>query len=322
MLLAVSFLMTFAICAGAILLLDRKAPDDQRLAARFASIRSLSVADLASGQSNDLLKAVQDAEPNLLEKLLTRFALATKFQKLVLQAESTTTARKLFVNSGLAAVVVAFLTFLFFPNHLAVLAGGALGAYAPFFLLLRRRSKRIGEFNKVLPDAIEMMSRSLRAGYSMVAALGVVAEGGPEPAKSEFAEVFRKQNFGLPLRDCLFQLLDRVPSADLRVFVTGVLVQKDTGGNLAEILDRITSVIRERLKIQGEIRTHTAQGRMTGWILCALPIVMLLAINIINPGYSKPLTDTPLGRKLLYVGLALLALGAFLIRNIISAVEV
>ena len=101
-----------------------------------------------------------------------------------------------------------------------------------------------------------------------MAAISIVAEQAVEPAKTEFGEVFKKQNYGLPLRDALMQLLDRVPSQDLRVLVTGMLVQKDTGGNLAEILDRILFVIRERLRIQGEIRTHTAQGRMTGWILC------------------------------------------------------
>ncbi len=322
MLLAISFVVTFSVLAGTVFLLSRTAPDEQRLTARFASIRSLSVADLAAGKGNDLLKAIQESEPNLLEKVMARFSLAARFQRLTLQAESTTTARKLLLTCLISGITTGLLTFFFLPNHLAVLAGGAIGTYLPFALLIRRRNKRIAAFNKVLPDAIEMMSRSLRAGYSMVAALGVVAEGGPEPAKTEFAEVFRKQNFGLPLRDCLLQLLDRVPSPDLRVFVTGVLVQKDTGGNLAEILDRITSVVRDRMKIQGEIRTHTAQGRMTGWILCALPIVMLVAINLINPGYSKPLTETPLGRKLLYVGLALLTVGALLIRNIISSVEV
>lgn len=321
MLLLIAFFTTFALCTGVILLLARPAPDEKRLAARFAAIRSLSATD-TPGQGNDLLKAVQDAESNLFEKLLTRFSLAAKFQRLLLQADSTTNARKLLLTCLLASGVAAFLTFLFLPNRLAVLAAAAVGAYIPLYLLIRSRNRRIAAFNKALPDAIEMMSRSLRAGYSLVAALNVVAEGAIEPAKSEFAEVFRKQNFGLPLRDCLLQLLDRVPSPDLRVFITGVLVQKDTGGNLAEILDRIVNVIRERLKIQGEIRTHTAQGRMTGWILCALPVVMLLAINMINPGYSKPLTETPLGRKLLYVGLALLATGAFLIRNIINSVEV
>ncbi len=118
------------------------------------------------------------------------------------------------------------------------------------------------------------------------------------------------------------QMLDRVPSQDLRVLVTGILVQKDTGGNLAEILDRILFVIRERMRIQGEIRTHTAQGRLTGWILCALPIVMLVLINIINPGYSSVLFNDPMGRKLLYAGVVLLGVGGLIIRKIVNGIEV
>jgi tight adherence protein B len=108
----------------------------------------------------------------------------------------------------------------------------------------------------------------------------------------------------------------------LRVLVTGILVQKDTGGNLTEILDRIVTVIRERMRIQGEIKTHTAQGRMTGYILCSLPIVMLVVINLVNPGYSKILLDTPIGHKLTYIGLFLLATGALIIRQIINGIEV
>jgi tight adherence protein B len=118
------------------------------------------------------------------------------------------------------------------------------------------------------------------------------------------------------------QLLDRVPSPDLRVLVTGILVQKDTGGNLTEILDRIVFVIRERLRIQGDIRVHTAQGRLTGWILCMLPVIMMFLINLINPGYSSVLFNDPFGRKLLYVGVALLCVGGFLIRQIINGIEV
>ena len=124
------------------------------------------------------------------------------------------------------------------------------------------------------------------------------------------------------MRDALMQLLDRMPSQDLRVLVTGMLVQKDTGGNLAEILDRILFVVRERMRLQGEIKTHTAQGRLTGWILCALPIIMLVLINMINPGYSSVLFNDPFGRKLLYTGLILLAVGGLLIRKIVNGIEV
>jgi tight adherence protein B len=118
------------------------------------------------------------------------------------------------------------------------------------------------------------------------------------------------------------QMVDRVPSQDLRVVATGMMVQKETGGNLAEILDRIAFVIRERMRIHGEIRTHTAQGRMTGYILCALPAVLLVLLNLINPGYSKVLFETELGHKLLYAGIGLLCLGGFVIRQIINSIEV
>ena len=156
----------------------------------------------------------------------------------------------------------------------------------------------------------------------MTASINIVAEQSLEPVRSEFGEVFKQQNFGLPLRDAMTQMLDRVPSQDLRVLVTGMLVQKETGGNLAEILDRIANTIRERLKIYGEIKTHTAQGRMTGWILCALPIVMLVAINMINPGYSNMLINTSIGKMLSYIGIALLITGGVIIRQIINGIEV
>ena len=155
-----------------------------------------------------------------------------------------------------------------------------------------------------------------------MAALGILAEQGPDHVREEFAEVFKKQNFGLPMRECLMQMLDRVPSQDLRVLVTGILVQKDTGGNLAEILDRIVYVIRERVRIKAEIQTHTAQGRMTGWILCLLPVVMLVLINIIDPGYSDVLFHDPTGQKLLMAGVVLLSLGGMTIRQIINGIEV
>jgi len=167
-----------------------------------------------------------------------------------------------------------------------------------------------------------MIARSLRAGHSLVAAIAIVADQAVEPARSEFGEVYKKQNYGLPFRDALMQLLDRVPSQDLRVLITGILVQKDTGGNLAEILDRILFVIKERMRIQGEIRIHTAQGRMTGWILCALPLVMLGLINVVNPGYSNVLFTDPTGRKMLYAGVGLLVLGGLIIRKIVNGIEV
>jgi tight adherence protein B len=183
-------------------------------------------------------------------------------------------------------------------------------------------SRRLKKFNAGLPDAIDMMSRALRAGHSMTASINVIAEQSAEPVRSEFSEVFKQQNFGMPLRDAMTLMLERVPSQDLRVMVTGILVQKETGGNLAEILDRTSETIRQRIKIHGEIKTHTAQGRMTGYILCALPIVMLVVINFLNPGYSDVLIHTPIGHTISYIGIALLIIGGLIIRQIINGIEV
>ena len=254
--------------------------------------------------------------------MLQQFPVTDKVQQLILQAHSTTTFGTLLATSFGLAIAGCFFTFLFVPVLLVAFGVAVLLAFAPFAVLKFQKTRRLDAFNKILPDAIDMMARSLRAGHSMVAAINIVAEHAAEPVGSEFGEVFRKQNFGLPLRDALGQLLERIPSQDLRVVVTGILVQKDTGGNLAEILDRTVKVIRERLRIQGEIRTHTAQGRMTGWILCALPVVMLVLINLINPGYSTVLFAPGFGRTLLYTGIVLLCIGGFIIRQIVNGIEV
>jgi tight adherence protein B len=200
-------------------------------------------------------------------------------------------------------------------------AGAAL-SMAPLGILHWKRTRRINAFNAVLAETIDMLGRALRAGHSVASAIGMLAENAQEPAATEFGEIFRQLNLGLTLRDAMMQLLDRVPSPDLRVLVTAILVQKDTGGNLAEILDRTVFVIRERLRIYGEISVQTSQGRLTGWILSALPIVMMILLNLVNPGYSSVLFHDPLGRKLMYVSLGMLVVGSLVIRRIVNGIEV
>jgi tight adherence protein B len=165
---------------------------------------------------------------------------------------------------------------------------------------------------------MDLMARALRAGHSVGSAIEVVAEQGTQPIASEFGLVYQQQNFGLPFRNALMNMAARNPSKDLQFVITAMLVQKETGGNLAEILDRTTHVIRERLRIQGEIRIKSAQGRLTGWILSMLPIVMGFLINMVNPGFERPLFEQPIGRMMLYTGAGMLAIGAFFIRKIVS----
>ncbi len=152
----------------------------------------------------------------------------------------------------------------------------------------------------------------------MISSIEVVSEQSPEPLASEFGLVFQQQQFGIQFRDALLQLVDRVPSKDLQFLVTAILIQKETGGDLTEVLDRTTRIIRERIRIHGEIQTYTAQGRLTGWILSALPLVMLVIINLVTPGYSHILFYDPLGHRLLYAGGILIAIGGFVIRKIVK----
>ena len=144
-----------------------------------------------------------------------------------------------------------------------------------------------------------------------------MAQDGGEPLRSEFREVYKQQSFGLPQREALLQLGRRVPSADLQIVLTAMLVQKETGGNLVEILERTTAVLRDRMRIQGELRIRTAQGRLTGWILGLLPVVMFVLISLANPGYTDVLVHDPAGRKLVYAGIGMMVMGGLMIRKIV-----
>jgi tight adherence protein B len=323
MVLFIAFAAILSITFGIMALLMSSSRNQRVVAKRILSI-------LATGpqySSDDaplqqLLKLEQINRFAWLNALIQKYHVSRMLKTRITQANVKTTPATLLVTSfGLA--LVGFVGVSLFVDVIALeVAVAALLGYLPIGLLSFKRSRRINAFNKALPDAIDMMGRALRAGHSMTASINIVAEQSLEPVRSEFGEVFKQQTFGLPLRDAMTQMLDRVPSQDLRVLVTGMLVQKETGGNLAEILDRIANTIRERLKIHGEIKTHTAQGRMTGWILCALPIVMLVVINMINPGYSNMLTNTPIGKMLSYLGIGLLITGGVIIRQIINGIEV
>jgi tight adherence protein B len=318
-----AFVATLTITFGLVTLLTGSSKAQKLIDKRILAI--LVTGNQGSGfdeQAQQLLKLDPINRFAWLNVLLQKYHITKILKTRIIQADLKTTPAIILVTcSGLA--LVGFIGVSLFVDIIVLELGvaAALG-FLPIAFLSFKRSKRMKNFNAALPDAIDMMGRALRAGHSMTASINIVAEQSAEPVRSEFGEVFKQQNFGLPIRDAMQQMLDRVPSQDLRVLVTGMLVQKETGGNLAEILDRIANTIRERLKIHGEIKTHTAQGRMTGWILCALPIVMLIAINLINPGYSDMLFKTPIGQTLSYIGIFLLVTGGLIIRQIINGIEI
>ncbi len=187
----------------------------------------------------------------------------------------------------------------------------------PILFILYRRSLRLRAFVRAFPDALDMMTSSLRAGHALNKAIQMVGLEAPDPIGVEFRKTFEETNLGLPMREALVNLTQRVNSIDLKLFITAVLLQRETGGNLAEILEKISYTIRERFKLMGQIRTYTAQGRMTMWVLGSMPVVFSLIINAINPDYFAPLLESPAGRKLLMAGAIMQILGFLVIRKII-----
>jgi tight adherence protein B len=322
-LLATVFFLIMAMTFGVIVFATAPAKDQKTIEQRMTA---LAVHAPGSGEipveAAQLLRKAPTSRFGWIEGTLTDYRPAQRISKWVVQSGVKTTSSVVFVQSLVAAAIGFGIVAVIYPWLLVEAAGALALGFLPWIRIWWMRQRRMKAFDTALAHAIDMMARALRAGHSVSGSIEICAQGTPEPAGAEFAEVFRQQNFGLPLRDAFMQMLDRVPSQDLRVLVTAILVQRETGGNLVEILDRTVNVIRERQRIYGEIRVQTAQGRLTGWILTALPVVMLVLINLVDPGYSKILFTDPTGRKMIYIGICLIALGAFFIRQIINSIEV
>src|SRR5208283_1788539 len=187
----------------------------------------------------------------------------------------------------------------------------------PFIWVLYKRGARFQRFDSQLPDAIDLISRALRAGHALPSALVTVGEEMADPLGPEFRRTADELNFGLPFREAMLNLSRRFPVQDLQFLVSAILVQKETGGNLAELLDKTAAVLRSRILLRQKVRVHTAQGRMTGAILLALPFVCFIVLNFVKPGYGDPLFQNEIGRKMIYATLIGMTIGFFLIRRIV-----
>jgi tight adherence protein B len=197
------------------------------------------------------------------------------------------------------------------------IAAGLLGAAVPFAVIALMRGRRLRKFEEHFPEALDLLGRAVRAGHAFTTGLEMVAKDSAEPIAGEFRTTFEEQNFGLPLRDSLLNMAERVPSVDVRFFVTALMVQKETGGNLAEILDELSRVIRERFRIYRDVRVKTAQGRLTALILILLPIAMFFALQLVNPDYTKILFVDPLGPPILAGAAMLQVIGSIILWKII-----
>lgn len=196
-----------------------------------------------------------------------------------------------------------------------ILAGGAAATLPIAFVAIKRRL-RLKKFEEHFPEALDLLNRAIRAGHAFTTGLSMIASEAPEPIAGEFRTTFEEQNFGLPLRDVLQNLSDRVPLIDVRFFVTSLLIQKETGGNLSEILDSLARVIRDRFRIHREVKIKSAHAKLTAAILIALPPITVLALRIISPRYIRVLFEDPIGPKILWGAATLQILGSALLWKI------
>ena len=195
---------------------------------------------------------------------------------------------------------------------------GAGAAAGPFLFVRFKRSQRFEKFEQGLPKALDLMVSALRAGHSLISALESVAKEMPNPIGSEFRKCFDEQTFGLEMRESMLNLAARIPIHDVHIVITAILIQKESGGNLAEILDKVAAIIRERFRLKKQVQVHTAQGRLTGWILSLLPVVLGFALYMVNPEHMSILWENPVGIKLIYAAAIMTLIGGLIIRKIVN----
>jgi tight adherence protein B len=219
---------------------------------------------------------------------------------------------------GFAGALAFFLMTLFTSSVALGAIAGLIFAPAPYFYVRHVAAKRLAKFEEQLPQAVDMIAVSLRAGHAFTTGLLMTAEELADPLGAEFRVLYDQQNYGKPLQDVLKDFAERVPLLDARIFVTAVLTQRETGGNLAEVLDRLANVIRERFRVRRQVRAMSAHGRITGWVLGMLPPALGCLLFLIAPAHMSPLIDDPFGRQLVAAAVVLQIIGMVSIRRIVN----
>jgi len=311
LLVAIVFVGVFSLVALLILASGKKTTPESQVIVKAS--RAYKSAD----PIEDFRKSVLLSAIPWMHRWLMKIELAPRLKLMLYQADLKWTVGTTLLISVTTYAVAAYLVYFRTRTlFLALLISVPIG-FAPLGVIAFRRARRFAQFEKVLPDALDLMVSALRAGHSFNAALGLVSRETPEPVRSEFRICFDEQNYGLELSDAMENLITRVPLSDLRISTTAILIQKESGGNLAEVLNNTAGVIRERLRLKKQVSVHTAHGRMTGWVIGLLPLGLLLALYIVNPDLESLLWKRDLGVKLLYAGAGTMVIGGLLIRRIV-----
>lgn len=252
-----------------------------------------------------------------LNRILIRVQAALHLKQMLDQADLQITPSRLVMFSGMAGMLAALAVSMISISMIAMIVAGIVAAALPFVHVYWKRKKRFDRFLEHLPDALDLMSRALAAGHAFSESMHMVSTEMPEPIATEFRKTYEEQNLGLSLKLALENLTDRIPLLDLRMCVTAVLIQRETGGNLAEILEKVAHTIRERFRIMGDLKTLTTSSRMSAWLLCGLPIFVTFAITVLNPEYMAVLWKDQRGHYLIATALLLQVTGMLIARKIL-----
>lgn len=254
----------------------------------------------------------------VLNRAMMKWSWSNRFRDYVAQAGLKTRLGKILLTCAVFAVLGYLLTGYVYSRFPVPLAAGIIVGVLPLAYVSVKRRKRLRQFEEFFPDALDLLNRAIRAGHALTTGLGMIATEAPEPIAGEFRTTFEEQNFGLPLRDALQNLTERVPLIDVRFFVTALMIQKETGGNLSEILDNLAHVIRDRFRIYRDVKSKSAHGRLTASILIALPPLLVLGFEVVNPQYMPVLVEDRLGPYILAGAAIWQIIGSLLLWRIVN----
>jgi tight adherence protein B len=311
------FVLLLLISFGVLLYFLKPTRTESAVEQHLESIKGSRDVGVAPDGTTILKQAPLSSNP-VLDELIRLVPGSFGLARLIKQAGETWQVGTVLLASIAGLVLGGWIASFFLPTEAFSIVAGILLAASPFIYLYVKREIRFRKCDSLLPEAVDLMARGLRAGHAVNAVLEMVGREIGEPLAGEFRALAEEQALGLPLRDAMLNLIERLPRDDLRLLTTAVLLQKETGGNLALILDKTAALARERARLRGQLRIYTAQGRVTGWILCLAPFVMFGLISAVNWNYEKMLFTDPTGIHIVYFGAVLMVVGILVIRKIID----
>ncbi|MBI1765695.1 MAG: type II secretion system F family protein [Acidobacteria bacterium] len=322
------FVFIFCLCAtyGTYLLVTRKTAEDQermekRMREVLLGLDSSSGGPGGAGLDVNQIRLARDeilSEIPKFDEILRKIEFVKWVKQMIDQSDLQLTVMRLFMFCGLAGLLGMMAVSMLANSFLAAILAGVVAACLPMVHVLWKRKKRLDKFLTDLPDTLELMSRALASGHAFTEALHMISKEMPDPIATEFRRTYEEQNLGLSVKIALENLVERVPVLDLKICVTAIMIQRETGGNLAEVLEKVASTIRDRFKILEDLNTLTTSSRMSANVLCAMPAFIALMVSYINPTYMRVLWTEPLGHKLLMAAAALQLTGMIVIRRIMQ----